>query len=174
MGNPDRERAAPDAWIASSAVLIGDVVIGSRSSVWFGAVVRADQDAIRIGQDSNLQDGVVLHTDRGLVLRVGDRVSVGHLAVLHGCTVEDDVLIGMHATVLNGARVGAGSIVAAGAVVLEGSDIPPRSLVAGVPARVRRATTDDELTSNRKNAEDYALLASRYGDGEWRAWPLDT
>jgi carbonic anhydrase/acetyltransferase-like protein (isoleucine patch superfamily) len=157
-------------WVASSAVLIGQVELGHRASVWFGAVVRADQDTIRIGSDSNVQDGYVLHTDRGQPLVVGDRVSVGHLAVLHGCTVEDDVLVGMHATVLNGARIGAGSIVAAGAVVLEGSEIPPRSLVAGVPARVRRATTDAELTSNRRNAEEYAVLGTRYGSGELTPW----
>lgn len=162
-----QDPAPPDFWVASSAVLIGQVELGPRSTVWFGAVVRADQDTIRIGSSSNVQDGVVLHTDHGLPLVVGDRVSVGHLAVLHGCTVEDDVLIGMHATVLNGARIGAGSIVAAGAVVLEGSEVPPRSLVAGVPARVRRATSDEELASNRRNAEDYAVLGSRYRSGEF-------
>jgi carbonic anhydrase/acetyltransferase-like protein (isoleucine patch superfamily) len=160
----------PGAWIASSAVLVGEVELGSRASVWFGAVIRADLDRISIGHDSNIQDGVVLHTDPGLPLRVGARVSVGHLAVLHGCTIEDDVLIGMHATILNGARVGSGSIVAAGAVVLEGTVIPPGSLAAGVPARVRRATTDRELTSIRTNAEEYAVLGQRYRSGDIVAW----
>jgi len=117
--------------------------------------VRADNAPIVIGRDSNLQDNVSAHADPAFPLTVGERVSVGHNAVLHGCTVEDDVLIGMSATILNGARIGTGSLVAAGAVVTQGADIPPRSLVAGVPAKVRRELTDDELRGIAQNAAVY-------------------
>ncbi len=148
-------KTAADAWVAPGAFVIGDVVLDDRSSVWYGAVLRGDGDAIRIGARSNIQDSAVVHTDPGYPVSVGSGVSVGHGAVLHGCTVEDDVLVGMGAVVLNGARIGAGSLIAAGAVVLEGTQVPPGSLVAGVPARVIRQTTDDDLTHIRLNAESY-------------------
>jgi carbonic anhydrase/acetyltransferase-like protein (isoleucine patch superfamily) len=161
--------AEPDvsesAWIAGGATLIGSVVIGARSSVWFATVLRADGDRIVVGEETNLQDGVVVHADPGFPVSVGDRVSVGHRAVVHGCTVEDDVLIGMGAVVLNGARIGHGSLVAAGAVVLEGTTVPPGSLVAGVPAKVRRRLTDEEIAGVRSNAGGYVLLAARYAPG---------
>ena len=157
---------ASDAWVAPGVVLVGDVTIGARSSVWYGVVVRADLERIVVGDHTNIQDGSVLHADPGLPLLVGDRVSVGHGAVLHGCVVDDDVLVGMRATVLNGAHVGAGSLVAAGTVVLEGTDIPPRSLVAGVPGRVRREITDDELEQILFNGRSYVELSARYAAGE--------
>ena len=153
---------ADGAWIAGGATLIGRVTIGNGSSVWFTTVVRGDGDRIDIGEETNLQDGVVLHADPGFPVSVGDRVSVGHRAVLHGCTVEDDVLIGMGAVVLNGARIGTGSLIAAGAVVLEGTTVPPGSLVAGVPAKVRRQLTDEEVSGVRLNAAGYVLLAATY------------
>jgi len=148
-------RVADEAWVAPGATVVGDVTLEPGASVWYGAVVRADNAPIVIGRDSNLQDNVSAHVDPAFPLTVGARVSVGHNAVLHGCTIEDDVLIGMSATVMNGARIGAGSLVAAGAVVTQGADIPPRSLVAGVPAKVRRELTDDELRSIGENAATY-------------------
>jgi carbonic anhydrase/acetyltransferase-like protein (isoleucine patch superfamily) len=158
--------AEPDvsdsAWVSGGATLIGSVVIGARSSVWFATVLRADLDRIVVGEETNLQDGVVVHADPGFPVSVGDRVSVGHRAVIHGCEVEDDVLIGMGAVVLNGAHIGHGSLVAAGAVVLEGTTVPPRSLVAGVPAKVRRQLTDDEVAGVRSNAAAYVMLAAKY------------
>jgi len=149
-------------WVAGGATLIGRVTIGARSSVWFTTVVRGDGERIDVGDETNLQDGVVIHADPGFPVSVGDRVSVGHRAILHGCTVEDDVLIGMGAVVLNGARIGTGSLIAAGAVVLEGTTVPPRSLVAGVPAKVRRELTDEEVAGVRFNAAGYVLLAETY------------
>lgn len=148
-------RVADDAWVAPGATVVGDVTLEPGASVWYGAVVRADNAPIAIGRDSNLQDNVSAHVDPAYPLTVGARVSVGHNAVLHGCTIEDDVLIGMSATVLNGARIGAGSLVAAGAVVTQGADIPPRSLVAGVPAKVRRELTDEEVRGIAENARTY-------------------
>ena len=143
------------AWIAPTATVIGDVALAGEASVFYGAVLRGDTDAIRIGEGTNLQDNVVVHCDRGSPTTVGARVSVGHAAVLHGCTVEDDCLIGMGAIVMNGAVIGRESLVAAGAVVPQDAIIPPRSLVAGVPGKVRRELTDDEVAHIRSNAERY-------------------
>jgi carbonic anhydrase/acetyltransferase-like protein (isoleucine patch superfamily) len=125
-------------------------------------VLRGDGDPIRIGERSNIQDGCLGHTDPGFPLTVGAGVSVEHRAVLHACTVEDDVLVGMGALVLSGARIGSGSLVAAGAVVLEGTEIPPRSLVAGVPAKVRREISDEELQRIHRNAQNYVDRLARY------------
>ena len=150
------------AWVAPNATLIGQVAMGAESSVFYGAVLRGDVDSITLGDRSNLQDNVTVHCDSGFPTRVGSGVSVGHAAVLHGCTVEDDCLIGMSATVLNGAVIGAGSLVAAGAVVLEGTIIPPRSLVAGVPAKVRRELTDEEVESLKENATHYVGYAAAH------------
>src|SRR3954469_23130541 len=149
----------PSAWVAPDAVLVGDVSVGPESSIWYTTVVRGDGDAIRIGARRNVQDGCVLHTDPGLKLVVGSGVSVGHRAVLHGCVVEDDVLVGMGAIVMNGARIGAGSLVAAGALVTEGTQLPPGSLVVGAPAKVRRELSDDERELVRYNATHYVALA---------------
>ena len=150
----------PQAWLAPNASVIGNARIEARASVFYGAVVRADMDRIVLGPGSNLQDNVVVHTDEGFPTLIGAGVSVGHAAVVHGCTVEDDCLIGMHATVLNGARVGTGSLVAAGTVVLEGTVIPPRSLVAGVPGKVRRQLSDAEFDRVVANAQAYLDLAA--------------
>lgn len=161
---------ARTAWVAPGVTLVGQVVLEDGASVWFGSVVRADGDAIRVGRDSNVQDGCVLHADPGLPLSVGAGVTVGHRAVLHGCTVEDDVLVGMGSVVLNGARIGTGSLVAAGAVVLEGTEVPPGSLVAGVPAKVRRPLTDEERAGIRDNARTYVGLRDRYASQPPGAW----
>ena len=150
------------AWLAPTAAVIGNATIEAAASLFYGAVVRADMDEIWLGPGSNLQDNVVVHTDFGFPTRIGAGVSVGHAAVVHGCSVEDDCLIGMNATVLNGAVIGAGSLVAAGSVVLEGTQIPPRSLVAGVPGKVRRELTEEELARVRRNAEHYRELATQH------------
>ena len=153
----------PDsAWVAPNATLVGGVTLGERASIFYGTVLRADIDTIAIGDDTNLQDNVTMHVDAGSPASIRARVSVGHGAILHGCTVEDDCLIGMGATVLNRAVVGAGSLVAAGSVVLEDSVIPPRSLVAGVPAKVRREITDDEFEKIRRNGTNYVALAAAH------------
>ena len=153
---------AESAWLAPNATVVGDVTLGERVSVFYGAVLRGDMDAITIGDETNLQDNVTMHVDTDTPARIGARVSVGHGAILHGCTVEDDCLIGMGATVLNRAVIGSGSLVAAGAVVLEGTVIPPRSLVAGVPAKVRREITDDEFAKIKRNYQGYLELAAAH------------
>ncbi|GAB3288784.1 gamma carbonic anhydrase family protein [Parasphingorhabdus pacifica] len=158
---------AADAWVAPGATLVGDVHIGRYASVWYGTILRADQDRISVGDRTNIQDGTVMHADPGVPLLVGDRVSVGHGAILHGCEISNDVLIGMRATVLNGTRVGAASLVAAGAVVLEGTDVPPRSLVAGIPGRVRRELTDEEVAGIVHNSTVYVELSERYASSEF-------
>ena len=153
---------AETAWIAPNATLVGRVTIRDGASVWFGAVMRGDTDDLELGEGSNLQDNVVVHADPGSPAIIGAGVSVGHGAVIHGCRIEDGCLIGMNATVLNGAVIGAESLVAAGAVVLEGTVVPPRSLVAGVPAKVRRPLTDDEVAGMKRNADTYVARAVRY------------
>ena len=155
-------RVDPRAWVASTAVLAGAVTVEVGASVWFGAVLRADGDTISIGERSNIQDGAVVHADAGFPVTVAAGVSVGHGAVLHGCSIGEEALIGMHATVMNGATVGSQCLVAAGALVLEGSEFEPRSLVAGVPARRRRELTDEEVRGLVENADDYVALAARY------------
>jgi carbonic anhydrase/acetyltransferase-like protein (isoleucine patch superfamily) len=157
---------AETAWVAPGATLIADVQVHEEASIWYGAILRADGDRIEIGAGSNVQDGTVIHADPGLPVVLGAGVSVGHRAVLHGCTVDDDVLIGMGAIVLNGAQIGRGSLVAAGTVVLEGTQIPPRSLVAGVPGKVRRGTTDDEMQRIVHNAATYRGLRARHAAAE--------
>ena len=151
--------ADPSAFLAPTAVLSGDVELAAYASAFYGVSVRGDSAPIRVGEGTNLQDNVVLHADAGFPCTVGAGVSVGHSAVVHGCTVGDNSLIGMSATIMNGAVVGEGSLVAAGAVVLEGTQIPPRSLVAGVPAKVRRELNDDEYQSVLDNASHYVELA---------------
>jgi len=153
---------SPDAWVADSATVVGAVQVGAHSSIWFGAVVRADEAPITIGEESNIQDNCVLHADPGAPLTIGDRVGVGHGAILHGCYVESDVLVGMGATVLNHVHIGSGSLIAAGAVLLEGTIVPAGSLVAGVPGKVRRSLTPEEHVWVRKNTEDYVKLAQQY------------
>jgi carbonic anhydrase/acetyltransferase-like protein (isoleucine patch superfamily) len=146
---------------------MGDVALGARVSVWPTAVIRADTAAITIGADTNVQDGAVLHVDTGFPLVIGARVSIGHRAVLHGATVEDDCLIAMGAILLNGVVVGAGSLVGAGAVCREGMRIPPRSVVLGVPARVAREATSEITDRIRHTMEGYLLLQADYRAGKY-------
>ena len=155
-------RLADSAWAAPSADLVGDVRLGARASVWFGAVIRADNTPIIVGEDSNIQDGSVCHSDPGFPLRIGARVTVGHQAILHGCTVGDDCLVGMGARILNGAVIDPECVVGAGALVTEGKHFESGSLIVGVPARVVRKLSDEEKQALRASAAHYAEKAERY------------
>lgn len=147
------------AWVAPGAVVIGDVALGEGSSVWYHAVVRGDCAPIRIGRNTNIQDGCVLHVDAGFPLTLGDGVTVGHGAILHGCAVGANTLVGMGAIVLNGAQIGRDCIVAAGALVPQGRSFPDGVLLMGTPARVARAVTPEEIEANRRNARLYVQKA---------------
>jgi carbonic anhydrase/acetyltransferase-like protein (isoleucine patch superfamily) len=150
------------AWAAPSADLIGDVRLGARASVWFGAVVRADNTPIIVGEDSNIQDGAVGHSDPDVPLTIGSRVTIGHQAIVHGCTIANDCLVGMGARILNGAVLGPECLVGAGALITEGKRFEAGSLIVGVPARVVRPLTDPEKAAIRISAAHYAEKASRY------------
>lgn len=147
-----------ESWVAPHASVLGDVTLGARVSVWYSATLRADFESIVVGEGSNIQDSATVHADPGFPVTIGARVTVGHNAILHGCTVEDDSLVGMGAVIGNGARIGAGSLVAAGAVVPQGMVVPPKSMVVGVPAKVRRELTEDEIKSNGVNSSAYEYL----------------
>lgn len=162
----------PTAYLHPLATVIGDVTIGAHTSVWPTAVIRADSEAITIGAECNIQDGCVLHVDRGYPTVIGSRVSVGHRAVIHGATVEDDCLIAMGAILLNGVIVGRGSLVGAGAVCREGMRIPPRSVVLGVPARVAREATSEITERIRETMASYLTLKEEYRAGKHR--PMGT
>jgi carbonic anhydrase/acetyltransferase-like protein (isoleucine patch superfamily) len=153
------------AWAAPSADLIGDVRLGARASVWFGAVIRADNTPIIIGEESNLQDGATGHSDPGAPLTIGARVTIGHQAIVHGCTIADDCLVGMGARILNGARLGPECLVGAGALITEGKAFESGSLIVGVPARALRPLTDQEKAGIRLSAAHYAEKAARYAAG---------
>ena len=157
---------APTAFVAPNAVLVGDVTVGAESSIWYGAVVRGDMEPIVIGRQSNIQDGCVLHVDVDMPTRIGDNVSVGHRAVIHGCVIEDGCLIGMGALVLSGARVGAGALVAAGALVREGVVVPPGVLFAGLPGKVLRELTPEESARAAANSLSYVEYTRRYKNGD--------
>lgn len=154
---------AADAYVDRAATVIGEVTLGARSSIWPNATVRGDVHFIRIGSESNIQDGAVLHGMKNAhPTIIGDRCTIGHNATVHGCTLEDDVLVGMGAVILNGAHIGAGSIVAAGALVLEGVQVPPGTLVAGVPAKPRKTLGPEDLAAIRKYAAGYVQYSREY------------
>jgi carbonic anhydrase/acetyltransferase-like protein (isoleucine patch superfamily) len=153
-----------ESWVAPNASLIGQVSLAARASVWYGATLRAEAEPIEIGFGTNIQDGATIHVDPGFPVRIGANVSVGHNAVLHGCEVEDGCLIGIGAVILNGAKIGAGSLIAASALVPQGVVVPPRSLVAGVPGKVRRDLSDAEVAHNRNNAQVYQALIELHRD----------
>ncbi len=156
----------PTAFIAPGATVLGDVTLGQDSSIWYHAVIRADMAPITIGDETNIQDLCVVHVDKDVPCTIGRRVGVGHRAILHGCTVEDECLIGMGSILLNGVRVGTGSLVGAGAVLPEGMEVPPSSLVLGIPARVVRSV-DAELRGRiQSNWRDYVALARRHRAGQ--------
>lgn len=158
----------PTAFIHPQAVVLGDVTLGAHVSVWPTAVLRGDSDRIVVGDESNVQDGSVLHADHGLPTIVGKRVAIGHRAIVHGAVVEDGCLIGMGCVVLNGARVGAGSIIGAGAVVTEGMQIPPGSLVLGVPARVVKPVTPEMTARIGATVDAYLELQEEHRRGRWK------
>lgn len=143
------------AYVADEAVLIGKVVLGEHASIWPGAVLRADNDTIRIGNSSNVQEGAVLHTDPGLELNIGDFVTVGHQAMLHGCTIGDGSLVGIQAVILNRAVIGKDCLVGAGAIVTEGKTFPDRSLILGAPAKVVRELSDEDIARIRTGVQSY-------------------
>jgi len=155
-------RIHPDAWVAEQAQVIGQVQLDRGASVWFGATLRGDNALIHLGENSNVQESAVLHTDPGLELIVGNHCVVGHQATLHGCTIGDGSLIGIQAIVLNRARIGRHCLIGAGALIPEGKEIPDRSLVMGAPGKVIRELTDDEIAQLRRNAEHYAQRAAVY------------
>ena len=158
-----RPTIAESAFIEETAVVIGDVVIGEDSSVWFNSVVRGDVHYIRIGRRTNIQDLCMLHvTHDTAALNVGNEVTVGHHVVLHGCTIRDRVLIGMGAIIMDGAEIGEDSVVGAGSLVTEGTIVPPRTLIFGTPARLRRPVTDKELAWIKQSAENYVRYARQY------------
>lgn len=148
----------PESWVAPNASLIGQVLLAARVGIWYSATLRAEAEVIDIGAGTNIQDGVTVHVDPGFPVHVGAGVSVGHNAVLHGCTIGDGVLVGMGAIVLNAAVIGEGSLVAAGALITQGMVVPPRTLVAGVPGKVRRELSAEEVAANRHNAAVYEQL----------------
>lgn len=160
---PDTEKAA---FIAETAAVAGDVVLGEGSSVWYGAALRGDVSYIRIGRGTNIQDNATVHVDRGMPALVGDWVTVGHNAVIHGCRIGDGSLIGMGAVVLSGAVIGEGSLVGAGALVTGHMHFPPRSLILGSPARLERELLPEEVEKIRKNAVHYMEEAAEYAAGE--------
>ncbi|TAK32089.1 MAG: gamma carbonic anhydrase family protein [Chloroflexota bacterium] len=160
--NTDRSRrhVHPSVFVAETSTLVGDIVIGENSSVWFAVVIRADGNRATIGRGTNVQDGVIIHADTDNAVTIGDNVSLGHAAIVHGAVVEDNVVIGIGARVLSGARVGEYSLVAAGALVPEGVEIPPRSVVMGMPGRVVRQVSDKELDLIHRTATRYASAAA--------------
>ena len=161
--NGRRPSIDDDAFLASDAVVAGDVHLAAGVSVWFGTVVRSERETVRIGAQTNLQDQTVVHADPGFPVEIGERVTVGHRAVLHGCVVDDDVLIGMGAVVLNGARIGRGAVIGAGAVVTEGTEVPPMTLAVGIPAKPLDRPVPEVP---RHNVASYVELAELYGRAE--------
>jgi carbonic anhydrase/acetyltransferase-like protein (isoleucine patch superfamily) len=161
----DRQPRLPASgqyWIAPNAVLVGDVVLNEDCGVWFGATLRGDNEQIFVGARSNIQEGSTLHTDMGFPLRIGEDCTIGHNAILHGCTIGDGVLIGMGAIVLNGAKIGAGSLVGAGALVTEGKVFPEGSMIFGNPAKVVRALDEEQIARLRLSAASYVANARRF------------
>lgn len=157
-----RPQIHEQAWVAPGAVVAGQVSIGAETGIWYTVVVRADLAPVTIGARSNIQDGTVVHADPGFPATIGDGVTVGHRAVIHGCTVEDDVLVGMGAVLMNGVHVGTGSLIGAGAVLTEGTVVPPGSLVAGVPGKIRRELSDAERQSIALSATGYVHLLGQH------------
>ncbi|MBO0786710.1 MAG: gamma carbonic anhydrase family protein [Actinobacteria bacterium] len=161
----------PEAWIAPGAVVVGRVTLSRGASVWYGSVLRADEDEIEVGPECNIQDQCCLHVDPGEPVRLAERVSLGHRATVHGAIVEAGALIGIGAIVLGGARVGAGSLIAAGAVIRPGQQVPPGVLVAGVPGKIIRELTDDDRRTFTGTPDNYLRRAARHRSARWRRDP---
>lgn len=160
-----RPSIAESAWVADSAQVMGDVTLGEGASVWFGAIARGDSDRIVVGAGSNIQDGSVLHADDGLPMIVGERVTVGHQVMLHGCTIGDESLIGIGAIVLNGVKIGKNCLVGAGSLVTEGKEFPDGSMIIGSPAKVVRQLTPEQMEGLRRSAQHYMDNARQYRQG---------
>ncbi len=155
----------PSAFVADSAQVIGNVTLGEDCSVWFGTVIRGDTSSISIGAGSNIQDASVLHVDKGVPLTIGERVTVGHQVMLHGCTIGDETLIGIGAVVLNNAKIGKNCLVGAGSLVTEGKEFPDGSMILGSPAKVVRQLTPEQIEGLRRSAEGYVQNGRRYKAG---------
>ena len=158
-------RLADGAWVADSAQVIGKVVLGKNASVWFGAVLRGDNETLTVGRNSNVQDMSVLHSDHGSPLTIGENVTIGHQVMLHGCTVGDNTLIGIQSVILNNAKIGRNSIVGAGSIVTEGKEFPDNSLIIGAPAKVVRTLDDAAAAKLAQSAEHYVENAHRFARG---------
>ena len=158
----DAPRIAPSAYVAPEATVIGKVTLGERASVWPGAVIRGDDDTISVGDNTNIQDGAVLHVDPGCPMAIGANVTVGHQATLHGCTIGDGTLIGLQAIVYNKAVIGRDCLIGAGAVITEGKVFPDRSLIVGAPAKIHRPITDADLAAMRVNVDAYVQRGAAY------------
>lgn len=156
---------AADAWVAPSASVIGKIAVHAGASIWFGAVLRGDNELIEIGAGSNVQENTVCHTDMGFPLTVGENCTIGHKAMLHGCTIGDGSLIGMGATILNGARIGRNCLIGACALITEGKEIPDGSLVMGSPGKVVRTLSDEQIAGLMRSAEGYQRNAKRFQEG---------
>lgn len=163
-----RPTVPESAWVAPSADVVGDVELGEGASVWYSCVLRGDIEPIRIGADTNVQDLTMVHVDRGKPAVVGPGVGIGHRAVIHGCEIEENCLIGMGATILSGATIGRGSVVAANALVTEGTEVPPGSLVVGMPGEVVRPVDEELRERIRSTVEHYSTLKEGHRSGRWR------
>ncbi len=160
-----KPQIAPSAWVAENAQVMGAVTMEADASVWFGATVRGDTEHITIGEGANIQDGSVLHADHGMPLKVGKHVTVGHMVMLHGCTIGDESLIGIGAVVLNGAKIGKNCLVGAGSLVTEGKEFPDGSMIMGTPAKVVRQLTPEQIQGLRQSAKHYIENAHRFKAG---------
>jgi carbonic anhydrase/acetyltransferase-like protein (isoleucine patch superfamily) len=158
----DAPEVHPTAWVAESADVMGKVTLGENASVWYGAVLRGDNDRISVGANSNVQDGSVLHTDNGVPLTIGQNVTIGHQVMLHGCTIGDGSLVGIQSVVLNGARIGKNCLVGAGSLVTEGKEFPDGVLIVGSPAKVVRALTPEQIAGLQRSASYYVQQQQRH------------
>jgi carbonic anhydrase/acetyltransferase-like protein (isoleucine patch superfamily) len=158
----DAPQIDPSAWVADSANVIGKVTLGANATVWYGVTLRGDNERITIGADSNVQEGTVMHTDMGFPLTLGSGVSIGHMAMLHGCTVGDGALIGIQAVIMNGAKIGNGCLVGAGALVTEGKEFPDNTLILGSPAKAVRTLAEADIAKLREIADGYVKRGKLY------------
>ncbi len=165
LGERKVEIRAEEYFIAENATVIGSVIINDNVSIWFNSVIRGDNEPIEIGENTNIQDGVVVHTDEGIPMQIGRGVTIGHLAMLHGCSIGDNSLIGINAVILNSARIGKNCIVGANSLIPEGKEIPEGSLVLGTPGKVIRKVTDEEIKNLKLSAEHYVDNFKRYKEG---------